>query len=349
MRALRVQQALLLLALGPAISVAQSPKALIPYTPLQQVSGTIRIRGDEHQAVMLHNWERAFHKYQPDVGFDDRLTSTAHGIPALVFDVADVALLGREIAPLESLAFRRMFKYDALQITIATGSFDTQYQAYALGIFVNKDNPLSQISLPQLASIFGCCPGKSLSTWGQLGLHGEWADKPIHVFGYPTDNNIAAFFALKVLQKGVAGGPTLPDGARWNCDLKEYSNTYDKNDKPVMSSDAFMMKDLAADKYAIAYSGIHEKTGQVKALALAEHDGGPYIPFTLETVTDRTYPLTRSIYAYVNMTPGKPLDPKVREFLRFILSREGQDSVTQQQVFLPLPSATAIDQLKKLK
>jgi len=87
----------------------------------------------------------------------------------------------------------------------------------------------------------------------------------------------------------------------------------------------------------------------VKALALAEHDGGPYIPFTLETVTDRTYPLTRSIYAYVNMTPGKPLDPKVREFLRFILSREGQDSVTQQQVFLPLPSATAIDQLKKLK
>ncbi len=349
MRAVRALQSLVVFALGSALSIAQRPGALAAYTPLQHVSGTIRIRGDEHQGVMLHNWEQAFHKYQPDVVFDDQLTSTAHGIPALVFNVADIALLGLEIAPLESLAFRRMFKYDALQITIATGSFDTQYEAYALGIFVNRANPLAKITLPQLASIFGCCPGVNIRTWGQLGLKGEWADKPIHVFGYPTDNNIAAFFALKVLQQGGAGGPTLPTGPRWNCDLKEYSNTYDKNDKPVISSDAFMMRDLAADKYAIAYSGIHEMTAQVKALALAEKNGGPYIPFTLDTVTDRTYPLTRSVYAYLNKAPGKPIEPEVAEFLRFILSREGQDSVTRQKVFLPLPASTALEQLKKLQ
>lgn len=92
-----------------------------------------------------------------------------------------------------------------------------------------------------------------------------------------------------MLQAPPSGGPTLPNGARWNCNLKEYSNTYDQNDKPVIASDAFMMQDLGKDKYAIAYSGIHEKTNQVKALALAAKDGAPYIPFTLETVANRTY------------------------------------------------------------
>lgn len=328
---------------------SQNSGAMPDYKPQQHVSGTIRIRGDEHQAVMLKNWELEFHKYQPDIVFDDHLTSTVHGIPALVFDVADLGLLGREIAPLENLSFRRMFKYDPLEITIATGSFDTQYEAYALGVFVNKDNPLLRITLPQLAAIFGCGPGKNVRTWGQLGLTGEWADKPIHPLGYPTGNNIATFFELKVLQAPASGGPTLPNGARWNCDLKEYSNTYDKNDKPVISSDAFMMKELTTDKYAIAYSGIAEKTAQVRALALATKGDSAYVPFTLETVANRTYPLGRSMYVYLNRAPAKPLDPKAAEFLRFILSREGQASVTQQKVFLPLPAMTVNEQLKKLQ
>jgi hypothetical protein len=97
------------------------------YKPQQQVSGTIRIRGDEHQGVMLRNWENDFHRYQPDILFDDRLTSTVHGILALVFDAADLGLLGREIAPLENLSFRRKFRYDPLEITIATGSYDTPF------------------------------------------------------------------------------------------------------------------------------------------------------------------------------------------------------------------------------
>jgi phosphate transport system substrate-binding protein len=298
---------------------------------------------------MLTNWEQEFHKYQPNIVFHDNLTSTVHGIPALVFDVADIGLLGREIAPLEDLAFRRMFKYEPTEIATATGSFDTQYEAFAIGVFVNKENPISRLTLPQLALIFGCGPGRNVRTWGQLGLTGEWSDKPIHVFGYPTGNNIAAFFELKVLQAPPSGGPTLPNGARWNCDLKEYSNTYDANDKPVIASDAFMMQDLGKDKYAIAYSGIHEKTAQVKALALAAKDGAPYIPFTLETVVNRTYPLGRSMYLYLNRAPGKPLDPKIAEFLRFILSRQGQESVAKQSVFLPLTATAVGEQLKKLQ
>jgi phosphate transport system substrate-binding protein len=340
---------LALLAICSRAAVSQSFDSMPVYKPQRQVSGTIRIRGDEHQSVMLRNWEEDFHRYQPDILFDDRLTSTVHGIPALVFDVADLGLLGREIAPLENLSFRRMFKYDPLEITTATGSYDTPYEAFALGVFVNKDNPLSQLTFQQVAAIFGCGPGKNIRTWGQLGLTGEWADKYIHVFGYPAGNNIATFFELKVLQGPASSGPTLPNGVRWNCDLKEYSNTYDKNDKPVISSDAFMMQDLGKDKYAIAYSGIREMTSQVKALALAPKDGAPYVPFLLETVANRTYPLARSMYVYINRAPGKPVEPKIAEFLRFILSRQGQESVAKQRVFLPLPAATVGEQLKKLQ
>ena len=340
---------LALLVTCSTVAISQSFDSMSVYKPQQHVFGTIRISGDEHQAVMLRNWERDFHSYQPEVLFDDHLTSTVHGIPALVFDVADLALLGREIAPLENLSFRRMFKYDPLEITTATGSYDTPYQAFALGVFVNKENPLSQLTLSQAAAIFGCGPGKNIRTWCQLGLTGEWANKQIHVFGYPAGNNIATFFELKVLQGPPSGGPTLPNGVRWNCDLREYSNSYDKNDKPVVSSDAFMMQDLGKDKYAIAYSGIREMTPQVKALALAASDGGPYIPFSLETVANRTYPLSRSMYIYLNKAPDKPLDPKIVEFLRFILSRQGQESVAQQKVFLPLPAVTISEQLKKLQ
>lgn len=340
---------LAVLAMLAGTAAAQGFDAMPEYKPQQQVSGIIRIAGDYHEKTMLKNWEQEFHKFQPNVVFHDNLTSTVHGIPALVFNMADIGLLGREIAPLEDLSFRRMFKYEPMEIVTATGSFDTQYEAFAIGVFVNKENPITRLTLPQLAAIFGCGPGRNTRTWGQLGLTGEWADKPIHVFGYPTSNNIAAFFELKVLQAPPSGGPTLPNGARWNCDLKEYSNTYDANDKPVVASDAFMMQDLGKDKYAIAYSGIHEKTPQVKALALAAKDGAPYIPFTLETVANRTYPLGRSMYLYLNHAPGKPLDPKIAEFLRFILSRQGQESVAKQSVFLPLTAGAVSEQLKKLQ
>jgi len=335
------------LALCSGIGLAQNFEAMPEYRP-QPVSGTIRVSGDYHQKAMLKSWEQEFQKYQPNIVFHDNLTSTVHGIPALVFDIADVGLLGREIAPLENLSFRRMFKYDPLEITSATGSYDTPYEAFALGIFVNKQNPLTRLTLAQAASIFGCGYGKNIRNWGQLGLTGSWANKPIHVLGYPAGNNIATFFELKVFQSGGSGGPTLPNGARWNCDLKEYANTYDANDKPVVSSDAFMMKGLGNDPYAIAYSGVAELTSQVKSLALAAHEGGPYIPFSQGTVADRTYPLTRSMYLYVNAGPGKPVNPKVAEFVRFILSRQGQQAVAQQKVFLPLTPDAVVEQRKKL-
>lgn len=139
----------MILGLSGIGAMAQNVRELPNYEPKEQVSGTIRIRGDYHQATIVREWESAFARFEPGIRFEDRLTSTAHGISALVFSLTDIALLGREVAPLENLAFRRMFRYDPTAVAIATGSFDTQCEAYALGIFVNRDNPLTKITFAQ--------------------------------------------------------------------------------------------------------------------------------------------------------------------------------------------------------
>lgn len=341
--------ALFLLAMVALDAKSQRLDSLPAYKPGQKVSGTIRSRGDNFMDAMMKDWEEGFRKYHPDIRFDDDLKTTAHGLPGLYFDLADLALMGREIAPLENLAFRRMFKYDPLEITVATGSYDIPYQTCAFAIFVHKDNPLSGLTLPQLAAVFGCGAGRNIRKWGQLGLTGDWADKPIHVLGYPTGNNLASFFELKVLNSPPSGGPTLPQGVRWNCEMKEYSNIYDEHDRPVTSSDELMMQDLGQDPYGIAYSGIAKKTMQVKALALAAKEGAPFVEMSIETVANRSYPLTRSLYIYINRAPGKPVDPRVKEFLRYVLSREGQQSITRQHVFLPLTVEVVRQQLQKLE
>jgi hypothetical protein len=134
---------LAVLALFAGTAFAQGFDSMPEYRLQQQVSGIIRISGDYHEQTMLTNWEQDFHKYQPNVLFHNNLTSTVHGIPALVFNVADIGLLGREIAPLEDLSFRRMFKYEPFEIATAAGSFDTQYETFAIGVFVNKERTLS--------------------------------------------------------------------------------------------------------------------------------------------------------------------------------------------------------------
>lgn len=334
-------------------AMADGFDAMPAYEPEQRITGTIRVRGDNGQAAMLKLWQEGFAMFHPGVRFDVELLSTAHALPALYLGLADIGLIGREELPLENLAFRRSFRYDPTEIAIATGSYDTPYRSYAFAIYVNRDNPLERITIPQLASIYGCGPGKHVRTWGDLGLTGDWADKPIHVSGYATGTNLAIFFELKVLNAKPAGGQGLPEGVRWNCDLKQYGTTYAQDapggvERAVTHADVPMLRDLARDKYGIAYAGVFHKEPGVKALPLAEHEGGPYIEISRETVQGRTYPLMRTVYMYINKPPTKPLDPKVREFMRYVLSRDGQEQVARQKVYLPLTAEAVRDYRRKL-
>jgi phosphate transport system substrate-binding protein len=227
---------------------------------------------------------------------------------------------------------------------------------------VNKDNPISKLTMRQLDGIFGAertgglkgvvlspdaarSAKEDIRTWGQLGLTGEWADKQIQTYGY-TFTGMKWFFQMQVFD----------GGQKWNPNYREYVETesgmVDRENKlgRTLTIDQ-MLADLSKDKYGIAYCPLHYARNfpQVKPLAIAPKEGGPYLEPTKENFQNRTYPLTRSIFIYLNRTPGQPVDPKLKEFLVYVLSREGQQEVVKYGRYLPLPPEVVREQLKKLE
>ena len=317
------------------------------YVPQQTVSGVIRNNGSDLGGLMAR-WEKGFAKYQPGIVFHDDLRSGDAAIGALEAGASDLAPNGREPVLTEYLSFAEVFQNDGpLQVTVATGSYDVLGRTWAEVIFVNKDNPISHLTMKQLDGIFGAertggyrgykwssaaarSAKDNLRTWGQLGLRGEWADKPIQTYGYaPT--GMSNFFELTVFHGGT----------KWNPNCRQYAETSAKQATSHAGTTDQMLDDLSQDKYGIAWAGVahaRNKPG-VKTIALAWTSAGPYIACTRESVQSRNYPLTRSVFIQMNRPPGMPIDPKLREFLRYILSRQGQQEVLRQGEYLPLTAA----------
>ncbi len=334
------------------------------YTPQQQVTGTIRQWGDNYlkDSGLMAVWEDQFQKFQPGVKFADNLASSAVAFPGLIAGVADLAPLGRQALWDELKGFEREGAKpndaegtEIVEIVMATGSYDVRGWTFALGAFVHKDNPLSKLTMAQLDGILGSersggwdgldwktsvarGPEKNIRTWGQLGLTGEWADKPIHVYGF----NFKYHFADEIDKKVLKGS------GKWNENLKMYSNMAGlKHDGSLTPAGELMMKDLSDDRFGIAYAAMPFVTPQTKALALAGQDG-KFVALNIDNVQNRTYPLIRDVYYYLKRDKGKPIDPKVKEFLRYVLSREGQSAIQRDGKYLPLTAEAAKEQLKKL-
>jgi phosphate transport system substrate-binding protein len=341
---------------------AQSMTDGLPsYKPTQIVTGTIRNFGFGLGGV-LQLWEAGFQTFHPGIRFDDKLPTSDAAIPALVTGVTDLAPDGGEATLTENLSFFETYGYPVTDITVASGAFDIEGKSNGPVIFVHKDNPITRLTIKQLDGIFGSertagmrgfkwSPSdargaeQNIRTWGQLGLTGEWADKPIQTYGH-APSGTARFFQWKVLN----------NGDKWNPNYREYVETGSKmiadEDKAEQRLGLqYMLKnELANDRYGIAWTVMPQAKGVsgIKVLAIAAHEGGAYVVPTNETFQDRSYPLVRSIYIFVNRAPGKPLDPKLREFLRYVLSRDGQEIVARNGSYLPLTGAVAREQLRKL-
>jgi phosphate transport system substrate-binding protein len=326
---------------------ALSLEELPSYVPAQQVGGVIRNNGSA-LAGLLSAWEKGFQKVQPGIVFQDSLLSGDAAIGALEAGASDLAPNGREPVLTEFLSFAEVFGNDGpFQITVATGSYEALGHTWAPVIFVNQDNPLTHLTMRQLDQIFGAertggysgykwvdTPARPASdnirTWGQLGLSGEWAGKPIQTYGYaPT--GMSNFFELAVFHGGT----------KWNPNLKQYVETSAKQATSHAGTTDQMMDDLSHDRYGIAWAGLAHAKGKpgVKALALSLADDGPFIFCDERSVRARTYPLTRSIFFQLNRPPNTPLLPRIKEFLLYILSREGQAAVAAESEYLPLPLA----------
>ncbi len=338
------------------------PAELPAYRPEQPVSGVIRNYGFGLGGV-LKLWEDEFRKIHPGISFDDKLPTSDAAIPALVTGVTDLAPDGGEPAITEALSFFEVYGYHPTDITVASGAFDVEGKSNGPVIFVHKDNPITQVSMEELDGIFGAertagmqggfkwtpsegrGPEKNIRIWGQLGVGGEWADKPIQTYGH-APSGTTRFFQWKV----------MGNGDKWNPNYREYVETGSKmigdDDKfqQRLGLQSMMRNELAHDKYGIAWTVMPQAKGidGVKVIAVVPRGASRAVMPGKETFQDRSYPMVRNIYIYLNRKPGTAVDPKLREFLRYILSREGQEIVDKNASYLPLTGALAREQLRKL-
>ena len=310
------------------------------YSPRPVPAGVVRALGNSHMSAVMSIWEEGFRRHHPGVTFENQYLGTANAIAGLYLDTADLALMGREIMPMEDIAYRRVYPGGALGIAVATASFNVPLETFAFAVFVNGQNPIEKLTLRQLDAIFGAelkrgAPSP-VRTWGDLGMKGEWASRPLHLQGYEIGTGLGYFFEQHVL-----GG-----SHKWNPGLHEYANVYEPGTdrKLVANAGDLIVKAIAADPEAIGFCGYGHVTPEVKALALST-DGAAFVPLTRENVLNRSYPLTRTVYIYLNRAPRTPL---AAEFLRYVLSAEGQAGVAKQDVYLPLTAAAAREELTKL-
>jgi phosphate transport system substrate-binding protein len=317
------------------------------YRPEQQVRGTIRVQGhgrpDQDSATELMNsWEDGVRKYHPDIHFENNLRGTASAIGGLYTRTAEVALMSREILPIESDGFEEVFHYKPLEIEVATTNPKVPREDSVPVVFVHKDNPISHLTLTQLDAIFGAehrRGSENIRSWGQLGLTGEWAEKPIHAYGFDTgDQERVRFF-----EESVMGG-----SRKWNCNIQEFSEVRNA-DGSVSYAGLRIVDALEKDRFGIAFSSLVYWTPTIKSLALGLETGKRYFGPTKQNVFQRKYPLTRTISIFINRAPGASMEPKVKELLRYILSREGQEAVARDGGYLPLNEDVVRRELEKLE
>jgi phosphate transport system substrate-binding protein len=345
----------------PAPALADLP----PYKAGYHVIGTIHVMGSflKFATAAL---EDGFLKYQPDAQFASNYTTSSEGaIGGLCSGISDLAPAGDDAKISDMMPFFNVFGYIPTEISVATGDYEKRGAMWPAVIVVNKDNPIAHLSMDQLDRIFGSertggwdignnpahdilysaqfarGPETNIRTWGQLGLQGEWADKEIQTYGYCAPG-FAIYFERKLLHWSTKYNPNFREFVEpKEAEPGEYG-------KPV-SSDR-MLDEISQDRNGIGWAAMfHAKYyPNLKILAIAPGKSDHYVDYTPENVSNRTYPLKRDCYFYVNKEPGRPLDPKVREFMMFVLSREGQQIIAHTGFFYPLTAGYIAEQRKKL-
>ena len=330
------------LLLASATAQAQLPQhtdvsGLTPYAPADQpLKGTLRVYGNNYIPALMKRWQEGFQKFHPGVSFTTNLPGTEAAMAGIYSGVADISFIGREGYRSEIRAFKGRFGYEPLGIEISSGSFGTPHKTFSLEIFVNKDNPLPGLTMDQARAIFGC--DDKVKTWGDLGVTGPLAHHKIHVYGYQFDTGMAGFFNRVVLH----------DAGTWNADMKDFDNGHDSKGE-VINAGNYILKALAADPDGIAFANLQYTNPDIKPLGLALHPGDAFVQATPETIWDRTYPIHRFTTLYINRKPATPVDPLTKEFIRYILSREGMQAVVEDHSYTPINEHVAQQQRQKLE
>ncbi len=294
--------------------------AIRPYVKVGGVSGTINSIGSDTLNNLMTLWAEGFRRQYPNVKIQVEGKGSSTAPPALIEGTAQLGPMSRLMKSSEVDKFESKFGYEPVAYPVAVD---------ALALFVNKDNPISSLSMEQVDAAFSKSRRRGgtqdIATWGQLEVNGDWEKARISLYGRNSASGTYGFFKEHALKNG---------------DFKDQVK-----EQPGSAS---VVQGVTEDRNGLGYSGIGYSTSGIRMVPLAEKTGGAPIAPTLENTRNGTYPLWRYLYVYVNQAPGKPLSPIVREFLKYIYSREGQSDVNKDGYF-PLDASAVEKYLTSLK
>ena len=315
--------AALIVAGGSAVFASGPPKldpALAPYRAVAGVSGNLSSIGSDTLNNLMTLWAERFNTFYPNARIQIEGKGSSTAPPALISGTAQLGPMSRAMKGTEVDQFEKKYGYKPTPVRTSVD---------ALAVFVNKDNPITCMTLAQVDAVFSKSRRsgyrENVTTWGQLGLGGEWAAKPISLYGRNSASGTYGFFKEHSLKNG------------------DYKDSV--KEQPGSAS---VVQGVTVDRFAMGYSGIGYATAGVRAVPLAEKEGARCYEADPDNAYAGSYPLSRFLYVYVNRAPGKPLDPLTREFVKLVLSKEGQEVVVKDGYF-PIPAQIAKEELGKIQ
>ena len=330
----------LIWGLGASVAFAQFDDSGVhgyvprPTAPLKNAryllrDGSIAIVGYNDMNEVLANLNAIFVQSHPAFKFHMQLKGSATAAPALTLGVSAFAPTGAEFSAMELESYKSFVEADPMLIRVAHCSVDPRARSAPVGIFVNSRNPIEKLTTAQVARIFTTgSPGGALTQWGQIGLKGEWAARPIHPCGIAEE--AAAGLAAFMLKK-MGGRPFTP--------------AYDG-----FAQSTQVVQRVGEDPMAIGFASGNIATSGTKLLAISEKEGGYFSSVSASDVVNGKYPYDRYLFIYVRRVPGEPIDPFVKEYLRLVLSREGQQAIAAAlPKYLPLNVREIKEELAKLE
>jgi len=303
-----------------SMASSQLDKNLPTYKKASGVSGNLSSVGSDTLANLMTLWTEKFSKTYPNVNIQVQAAGSSTAPPALTEGTSNFGPMSRKMKDKEKQAFEKKFGYKPTAIPVAID---------ALAVYVHKDNPIKGLSIPQVDAIFSAnrkCGYKSnIKTWGDTGMKGSWQNRSIQLYGRNSVSGTYGYFKKKGLCKG---------------DFKS-----SVNEQPGSAS---VVQSISSSINGVGYSGIGYKTSGVRAIPLAKKPGKPFVAATADNAANKSYPLSRYLYVYINKAPNKPLSPLEYEFVKLILSKQGQEVVIKDG-YVPLSNKVVQKQLAKLK
>lgn len=289
------------------------------YKAVSGISGNLSSVGSDTLANLMTLWAESFKRTYPNVNIQIQAAGSSTAPPALTEATSNIGPMSRKMKAKEIAAFEDRYGYKPTAIPVAID---------ALAVYVNKDNPVKGMAIPDIDAVFSstrkCGADKNITKWGDLGLSGSWKNRNIQIYGRNSVSGTYGYFKKKALCKG------------------DYKNNV--NEQPGSAS---VVQSVSSSVNGIGYSGIGYKTSGVRAVPLTKKPGGKYIDATPENAVSGKYPLSRFLYVYVNKHPNKELAPLDKEFIKLVLSKQGQEVVIKDG-YIPLPEKVVKEYLRKI-